>query len=127
MVKIGVTIDNQADVDGQERALLFNLWRILRGKQVEEVSIEDLKVAVLAILRMASENRRIGVEAPSNEEQFYILHVYHNIKEVAIYYIEGEMRVILQKELDVEKRKWGTKRKQEEDTIWQKMMGDFNG
>jgi hypothetical protein len=48
-----------ANNDSNERALLYEFWQLLRGEQTEEVALEDIKVVVMAILRM-SDHKRIG-------------------------------------------------------------------
>ena len=65
LAKIGFTSDNADTPESTERALLFDLWRILKGEANDEIHIEDLRVMVLAVLRM-TEHKRIGVSAPDD-------------------------------------------------------------
>jgi hypothetical protein len=43
------------------------MWRILEGDQREEVSLEDLKILIMAVIKLY-DHKRIGVE-PTEEEQ----------------------------------------------------------
>jgi hypothetical protein len=41
--------------------LLYDLWKLLKGEEKEEVKLEDVRVVVMGILRM-NDHKRIGVE-----------------------------------------------------------------
>ena len=56
----------QADTDSSERILLYEIWRMLKGDQKDEVQGDDLRVLLLCILHM-KDSRRIGV-APTLED-----------------------------------------------------------
>jgi hypothetical protein len=49
-----------ANNDSNERALLYELWQLLRGEEKEEIHLEDVRVVTMAILRM-NDHKRIGV------------------------------------------------------------------
>ena len=59
LVHLGMINEVAANNDSNERALLYEFWQLLRGEQTEEVALEDIKVVVMAILRM-SDHKRIG-------------------------------------------------------------------
>jgi hypothetical protein len=61
-VHLGLINEQAANTDSSERALLYELWQLLRGEQREEVDLEDIRIAVLSILRM-TDFKRIGVES----------------------------------------------------------------
>jgi len=48
--------------------LLYDLWKVLRGEEKEEVPLEDAKVCLMAILRITA-HKRIGVEEKEQEEE----------------------------------------------------------
>ena len=54
--------ETAANNDSNERALLYELWQLLKGEETEEIALEDVKVVVMAILRM-SDHKRIGVSS----------------------------------------------------------------
>lgn len=51
--------EQSANNDSAERALLYELWKLLRGEEKEEISLEDVKMVIIAILRM--DHKRIGL------------------------------------------------------------------
>ena len=53
--------ETAANSDSNERALLYELWKLLRGEEKEEINLEDVKLVMMEILRM-SDHKRIGVE-----------------------------------------------------------------
>ncbi len=68
LVKVGFANDHTDSADNQERALLFDLWRMLKGEVNDEMHVEDLRIVVLTILRM-TDHKRIGVTPPLDEEE----------------------------------------------------------
>ncbi len=52
--------ETAANSDSNERALLYELWKLLKGEESEEVALADVKMVIIAILRM-TEHKRIGV------------------------------------------------------------------
>jgi hypothetical protein len=54
-----------ANNDSGERALLYELWKLLKGEESEEVALQDVKLVILSILRM-TDHKRIGVASESN-------------------------------------------------------------
>ena len=56
--------EQSANSDSAERALLYELWKLLKGEEKEEISLEDVKIVLIAILRM--DHKRIGL---TNEVQ----------------------------------------------------------
>lgn len=53
--------EQSANTDSNERVLLYDLWKTLRGEQKEEVALEDVKVILNCILRV-NYHKRIGEE-----------------------------------------------------------------
>jgi len=53
--------ENAANSDSNERIMLYDLWRTLEGDQREEVALEDVRVLVMAVLKI-TEHKRIGVQ-----------------------------------------------------------------
>ena len=51
--------EQSANSDSAERALLYELWKLLKGEEKEEISLEDVKIVLIAILRM--DHKRIGM------------------------------------------------------------------
>lgn len=52
--------DTAANSDSTERILLYDMWKILEGDSREEVNIEDVKILIMAILKIY-DSKRIGV------------------------------------------------------------------
>lgn len=52
--------ENSANSDSNERILLYDLWKILRGEQKEEIKLDDVKIVIMTILRITF-HKRIGV------------------------------------------------------------------
>ena len=61
MVGLGLISEIGANTDSNERVLLYDFWRCLDGEEKEEVHSEDIRVLVLAVLRMCDGHKRIGV------------------------------------------------------------------
>ena len=59
-----------ANSDSKERALLYEMWKMLRGEKFEEVSLDDVKLVVMAILRM-HDHKRMGLEGFSEDIGFF--------------------------------------------------------
>jgi hypothetical protein len=57
-----------ANSDSNERILLYDIWKILEGEQREEVSIEDVRVLLMAIVRI-NDHKRIGVQNNEKGEE----------------------------------------------------------
>ena len=68
LVHLGMINEVAANNDSNERALLYEFWQLLRGEQTEEVALEDIKVVVMAILRM-SDHKRIGQQSEVAQTQ----------------------------------------------------------
>lgn len=51
--------ENAANSDSNERIMLYDMWKILEGEQREEVCIEDVKILIMAILKIY-DSKRIG-------------------------------------------------------------------
>lgn len=66
VIKLGMISENAANSDSTERILLYDMWKILEGDQNEEVSLEDVKVLIMAILKTA-DHKRIGVSEPEGQ------------------------------------------------------------
>jgi hypothetical protein len=48
-----------ANSDSNERALLYELWKLLHGEEKEEIAIDDVRLVIMSILRM-TDHKRIG-------------------------------------------------------------------
>ena len=58
---MGMISESAANSDSNERILLYDMWKVLDGERLEEVSLEDVKVLIMAILRV-TDHKRIGVD-----------------------------------------------------------------
>ena len=52
--------ETTANSDSMERVLLYDIWKILKGEEKEEITLEDTKIIIMTILRITS-HKRIGV------------------------------------------------------------------
>ena len=58
MVQLGLLTDiSSMQSESVERALLFDLWRVLKGEQTEVVYLENLRVMVQVITRLIDAKR----------------------------------------------------------------------
>lgn len=55
-----------ANTDSTERALLYDLWKLLHGEEKEEVPLVEVQLVIIAILRIT--HKRLGVEASKDQE-----------------------------------------------------------
>ena len=60
--------EEAAGSDSKERVLLYDLWKLMKGEQQEEISLDNVKVLIMAILRM-NDHKRIGVSEPEDAEE----------------------------------------------------------
>lgn len=60
MIKMGMISESAANSDSTERILLYDMWKSLEGDLREEVSLDNLKVLIMGILRV-HDNRRICI------------------------------------------------------------------
>jgi hypothetical protein len=60
LICLGLITEAAANSDSIERALLYDLWKLLKGEEQEEVAMDDIQLAVIAILRMS--HKRLGVD-----------------------------------------------------------------
>jgi hypothetical protein len=60
LICLGLITEAAANADSVERALLYDLWKLLKGEEQEEVALDDVKLAVIGILRMT--HKRLGVD-----------------------------------------------------------------
>lgn len=58
--------EQNANSDSKERALLYDFWKLLRGEEKEEVYLEDVKVVIMAILRLS--HKRIGIKDETSDD-----------------------------------------------------------
>jgi hypothetical protein len=58
--------------------LLYDLWKLLRGEELEEVRLDDVKVVIQGVLRI-NDHKRIGIDNTTGEEQTQI--GFYNEKE----------------------------------------------
>ena len=60
--------EGAANSDSNERILLYDIWKVLDGEVREAVMIEDVRVLLMAIMRI-TDHKRIGVEKPELLEE----------------------------------------------------------
>ena len=53
LVGIGMITEAAANTDSQERLLLYDIWKNLKGEENEEVPIKDVKLVVMTIMRIS--------------------------------------------------------------------------
>ena len=66
LINLGMINETAANSDSNERALLYELWKLLRGEESEEVALSDVKLVIMAILRM-TDHKRIGVASQNKQ------------------------------------------------------------
>ena len=49
---MGFSTEEAANSESNERVLLYDIWRILDGNNREEIPLDDLKVIIMAILKI---------------------------------------------------------------------------
>ncbi len=52
LVAMGFIPEGAASADSKERALLYDMWKLLKGEEQDEVKLSDLKVFLQGILRL---------------------------------------------------------------------------
>lgn len=52
--------ERAANTDSNERVLLYELWKLLRGEERQEITLNDVKMVIMVILRMHQDHKRIG-------------------------------------------------------------------
>ena len=62
LILMGLINEAAANADSNERALLYELWKLLKGEEKEEIAIDDVKLVLMVILRM-TDHKRIGGES----------------------------------------------------------------
>jgi len=67
LLGLGLITEFGAENDSQERVLMYDVWRTLRGEDQQVVDLEDLQVFLLVVLHMP-DHRRIG-KAPEEGEE----------------------------------------------------------
>mmetsp|Transcript_20670 Transcript_20670/g.19682 ORF Transcript_20670/g.19682 Transcript_20670/m.19682 type:complete len:111 (+) Transcript_20670:487-819(+) len=67
LIQLGMINEHSANSDSQERVLLYDLWKVLRGEEKEEVALNDAKLLLMVIMRITTD-KRIGVQEPGEEE-----------------------------------------------------------
>ncbi len=60
LVSMGLLSEFSATSDSQERILMYDMWRTLRGEVLQEVSVDDVGIYLLVILKM-TDHKRIGM------------------------------------------------------------------
>ena len=68
IVSLGMSSEYSATSDSNERILLYDIWQILDGEVREQIMIEDLRVLLMAIMRI-TDHKRIGVERPATDDE----------------------------------------------------------
>ncbi len=60
LLALGMVNENSTNTDSNEGVLLYELWKLLKGEEREEISLDDVKMVIQAILRM-NDHKRIGI------------------------------------------------------------------
>ena len=60
LIKLSFCTEHSANSDSNERVLLYDLWRILEDDTCEEVDVDDLKILLMAVLKL-TDHKRIGI------------------------------------------------------------------
>lgn len=58
--------EHAVNIESNERILLYDLWKLLHGEEKQEITLDDCKVVIMAILRMQNSKRII--DTPDYEE-----------------------------------------------------------
>lgn len=66
MIELGFCSERSVNSDSNERVLLYDLWRILEGDNNDEVSVEDLRILIMTVVKI-TDYKRINV-LPNDEE-----------------------------------------------------------
>ena len=68
LINLGIIDEAAANSDSNERVLLYDIWKLLRGEELEEVKLDDVKVVIQGMLGI-SDHKRIGVENTTEVER----------------------------------------------------------
>lgn len=60
LILLGMINETAANTDSNERALLYEFWKLLHGEEKEEIALDDVKIVIMAILRMTDHKRIIS-------------------------------------------------------------------
>lgn len=60
LILLGMIEERAANTDSNERVLLYELWKLLRGEERQEITLNDVKMVIMVILRMHQDHKRIG-------------------------------------------------------------------
>jgi hypothetical protein len=71
LIGLGMMTEDAANNDSKERVLLYDMWKLIRGEQKEEVHLEDVKIVIMVALRL-TEHKRIGIQGFSEDEIGFI-------------------------------------------------------
>lgn len=70
LVNLGLLSDIASmQSESKERALLYDLWKILRGEINEFVMVENLRVAVQVIVRLIDLKRVLNIPSSESDQQ----------------------------------------------------------
>ena len=87
LIQIGMITEHSANTDcSNERVLLYDLWRILKGDEKEEIQSEDMRIFAFCIIRLY-DHKRIAVDPTKEEEE--------HIKEDQIGFFNSSGRFVL--------------------------------
>lgn len=63
LIQLGLLTEmSYANSESQERQVLYDLWKILRGEEQEMVYVENLRVLIQVILRLIDPKRVVDVQ-----------------------------------------------------------------
>jgi hypothetical protein len=77
LILLGMIDEKAANSDSNERVLLYELWKLLRGEERQEIALNDVKMVIMVVLRMHQEHKRVGgaeenrygqVQSPQEQE-----------------------------------------------------------
>jgi hypothetical protein len=69
LILLGMIDEKAANTDSNERALLYELWKLLEGEERQEINLNDVKLLIVAILRMTADHKRIGGDNEVREKK----------------------------------------------------------
>ena len=70
LVCLGMMTEAASNQDSKERTLLYDMWKLLRGEDKQEVNVEDVRIVTMVINRM-TDDKRIGVEGFAEDIGFF--------------------------------------------------------
>ena len=83
LIQIGMINEHSANSDSSERVLLYDLWKVLRGEEKEEVALNDAKLLLMVIMRITTD-KRIGVQDQGEGEGGQEIGFYNDNNQLCL-------------------------------------------